>query len=248
MSNKGLSSKEQLSSDTIADTEQIKECFNMSDREWWWRRMLRETPKPGSYNALTFVDELQAEKIPKSYGFKSEGRKRNADPSRKGTYLMPGLYDKKDDLVDILKRKNMSYNFKSIHRGNTAGVVTGMEDLSMKRSQVGPATYNLDSKPVDTFLVKQPVFKSQSRRFPTIYFVPKEGPAPGFYESYKQSEVNNCLKATAPFKSKTPRFLKPQLQRTPGPGTYTKMSQTPMPSHIRQLGRYHGLFFPPGVY
>ena len=42
---------------------------------------------------------------------------------------MPGLYDKKDDLVDILKRKNMSYNFKSIHRGNTAGVVTGMEDL-----------------------------------------------------------------------------------------------------------------------
>ena len=38
------------------------------------------------------------------------------------------------------------------------------------------------------------------------------------------------------------------LQRTPGPGSYAKMSQTPMPPHIRQLGRYHGLFFPPGVY
>ena len=42
---------------------------------------------------------------------------------------MPGLYEKKDDLVDVLKRKNMSYNFKSIDRSNTAGVVTGMEDL-----------------------------------------------------------------------------------------------------------------------
>ena len=40
----------------------------------------------------------------------------------------------------------------------------------------------------------------------------KEGPAPGHYESYKKSEVNKCLQTTAPFKSKTPRFLKPQLQ------------------------------------
>ena len=37
----------------------------------------------------------------------------------------------------------------------------------------------------------------------------KEGPAPGQYECYKESEVNNCLKATAPFKSNTPRFIAP---------------------------------------
>lgn len=38
------------------------------------------------------------------------------------------------------------------------------------------------------------------------------------------------------------------FKKTPGPGAHTKMLQYPMPKHIREVGRYHGVFFPPGVY
>eukprot|EP00794_Sanderia_malayensis_P020568 gene20568-22591_t len=219
----------------------------ISDREWWWRRTIKNTPLPGKYEVKSFIDDLNAEPIKKTYGFKSEGRKRNADPSRKGHYLMPGLYENKG-CIDELKSKSMSYNFKATNRNNVTAVVTGIKDKEIAKSQVGPATYDPGYRPVEKQPVRHPVFKSASRRFPTIYFTPKEGAAPGQYDGFKCSEVNNCLKTTAPFKSRTPRFLKPHVQKTPGPGSYTKMLQTPMPSHIRHLGRYHGLFFPPGVY
>jgi len=160
---------------------------------------------------------------------------------------MPGLYERKG-LIDELDRKKITYNFTGTDRNNVSAVVTGIKDKEIAKSQVSPTTYDPGYKMVEKTAVRHPVFKSQSKRFPTIYFTPKEGAAPGQYDSFKNSEVNNCLNTTAPFKSRTPRFLKPHIQKTPGPGSYTKMLQTPMPSHIRYLGRYHGLFFPPGVY
>ncbi len=75
----------------------------------------------------TFIDDLNAEPIKKSYGFKSEGRKRNADPSRKGHYLMPGLYERKG-LIDELDRKKITYNFTGTDRNNVSAVVTGIKD------------------------------------------------------------------------------------------------------------------------
>eukprot|EP00112_Aurelia_sp_Birch-Aquarium-sp1_P015647 Seg349.10 transcript_id=Seg349.10/GoldUCD/mRNA.D3Y31 product="Protein STPG4" protein_id=Seg349.10/GoldUCD/D3Y31 len=220
----------------------------VSAREWWWRRTIKNTPIPGTYEVKTFLDDLNAQPISKSYGFKSEGRKKNADPSRKGHYLMPGLYQRKDSIVDELQKKKMTYSFAAVSREDTNAVVTGMKDMKIQKSQISPATYDPGYTPVEKLPIRHPVFKSQSRRFPTIYFTPKVGPAPGQYDSHKTSEVNNCLKATAPFKSRTARFTKPHVLRTPGPGAYTKMNQMPMPNHIRSLGRYHGLFFPPGIY
>ena len=41
---------------------------------------------------------------------------------------MPGLYNKRNSLVHEVNRRRMTYNFKSIDRNNTAGVVTGMGD------------------------------------------------------------------------------------------------------------------------
>ena len=77
----------------------------------------------------TFLDDLNAEPISKSYGFKSEGRKKNADPSRKGHYLMPGLYQRKDSIVDELEKKKMTYSFAAVTREDKNAVVTGMKDL-----------------------------------------------------------------------------------------------------------------------
>ena len=75
----------------------------------------------------TFIDDLNAEPIKKSYGFKSEGRKRNADPSRKGHYLMPGLYEAKG-CMDELKSKKITYSFSSTDRNNVSAVVSGIKD------------------------------------------------------------------------------------------------------------------------
>ena len=38
------------------------------------------------------------------------------------------------------------------------------------------------------------------------------------------------------------------LQKTPGPGTYDKTYQTPMPDTIKKMGRSYGLFFTCGAY
>ena len=38
------------------------------------------------------------------------------------------------------------------------------------------------------------------------------------------------------------------LQKTPGPGTYCKTYQTPMPDTIKKMARNYGLFFTSGTY
>ena len=38
------------------------------------------------------------------------------------------------------------------------------------------------------------------------------------------------------------------LQKTPGPGTYCKTYQTPMPDTIKKMARNYGLFFTSGIY
>ena len=104
----------------------------------------KNTPKPGAYEARTFLEELMAEPVSKSYGFKSEGRRRNADPSRKGHYLMPGLYERHDNISDELSRRKKTYNFKSVDRNNTTSVVTGMMD---KVSQISHTWFPGFQKP-----------------------------------------------------------------------------------------------------
>jgi len=37
-------------------------------------------------------------------------------------------------------------------------------------------------------------------------------------------------------------------QKTPGPGTYCKTYQTPMPDTIKKMARNYGLFFTSGTY
>uniref|UniRef100_UPI00398E4D3D protein STPG4 isoform X5 n=1 Tax=Pristiophorus japonicus TaxID=55135 RepID=UPI00398E4D3D len=72
-------------------------------------------------------------------------------------------------------------------------------------------------------LSSQGTFRSSVKRFPTIYFVPKEGPAPGQY-NVKHQTLSPIM--TSSFLSKVPRFL-PSPSKTPGPGTYEPIRQLP---------------------
>jgi len=62
-----------------------------------------------------------------TYGFKNAGRKRNADPSRKGEQLMPGLY-KHTTCVDQLRKQQVTYNFKACDRYHTPTALVGYID------------------------------------------------------------------------------------------------------------------------
>ncbi|XP_072351499.1 uncharacterized protein [Scyliorhinus torazame] len=65
-------------------------------------------------------------------------------------------------------------------------------------------------------------FRSSVKRFPTIYFVPKEGPAPGQY-NVKHETFSQMI--TSSFQSKVPRFLT-HPNKTPGPGAYDPIRRT----------------------
>ena len=62
-----------------------------------------------------------------TYGFKNAGRKRNADPSRKGDLLMPGLY-KHGTSVDQLNKHQVTYSFKACDRYHTPTALVGYID------------------------------------------------------------------------------------------------------------------------
>ena len=62
-----------------------------------------------------------------TYGFKNAGRKKNADPSRKGSALMPGLYKHKT-CVDQLETQQKTYSFKACDRYHTPTALVGYID------------------------------------------------------------------------------------------------------------------------
>ncbi|KAL3874130.1 hypothetical protein ACJMK2_037183 [Sinanodonta woodiana] len=208
----------------------------ISGREGWWRTFIRETPAPGAYGSGTFLEDI--EKKPNTYRFKSDGRKIDAHPHGKGAFLMPGAYEK-TSFVDDLNKSLHTYSFKTVQRDATDTLNFGRKD---KDINISPTAYNTE-KFLTLTTEKQPskhmVFKSQSRRFPTIQFVPKEGPAPGNYE-YVMDRRKQAI--TSSFKSRTPRFSSSHT-RVPGPGTYEQTFQSPMASTIAKMGRQHGLFF-----
>jgi hypothetical protein len=65
--------------------------------------------------------------IKATYGFKNTGRNKNADPSRTGTILMPGLYKHVTE-VETLDKKKITYNFKACDRYHTPCALVGYID------------------------------------------------------------------------------------------------------------------------
>jgi len=208
-----------------------------SGREKWWRTYIRETPIPSSYGveeADTFLSDL--EKSRQTYSFKSHGRKLEPTIGCKGEELLPGAYNFKQ-FSDLMP--SMTYRFRNTGR---AGDILN-ENIRDKKIVVAPNQYETAkylSTKVNDPNNKNYTFKSGSKRFPTVYFTPKEGPAPGQYNARSQT----CIPIiSSSFKSATPRF-KTSHTRVPGPGMYDSTIQNPSQSKtIRKMGRVHGLFF-----
>lgn len=79
-----------------------------------------------------------------TYGFKNAGRKRNADPSRKGDRLMPGLY-KHATSLDHLDKQHVTYGFKACDRYHTPTALVGYIDkvLSLSTSTCSLVKINM---------------------------------------------------------------------------------------------------------
>ncbi|XP_033102492.1 protein STPG4-like [Anneissia japonica] len=146
------------------DRKSLKEDYesHVSGREGWWRATIRETPVPGAYESRDFLADLET--MDASCAFKSEGRKRQVQQKR-GAILLPGAYQQ-HDLTYNLEHKHMTYTFKNTER-------TELPGFRDKDINVCPTEY-----PIEKYLTvstqkspsKHSVFKSNSQRFPTIYF------------------------------------------------------------------------------
>ncbi|XP_072031257.1 protein STPG4-like [Amphiura filiformis] len=208
-----------------------------SGRESWWRKDIRETPVPGAYESKDFVNDLETR--PATYQFKNEGRKKDADVQRRGSALLPGAYEK-DDLVADLDKKYATYAFKNTSRESNRSL--GVKD---KACNVCPTAYPMEkflSCSVEKTPSKHHMFRSNAQRFPTIYFKGTTNPPPDRYD-YNHPSITAALHPiSSSFKSKTPRFVTSHT-KVPGPGTYDKAYQSPMPATIAKMGRNHGLFF-----
>ncbi|XP_028676146.1 protein STPG4 [Erpetoichthys calabaricus] len=206
----------------------------VSERETWWRSSLTESPVPGTYHIRSFIEDAAMNPVRKTYGFKGEGRKKYAGVLRKGDLLLPGAYAYADFLQHAEKQR-VTYSFRSCTRSKCP--IVGVTD---KDVNISPCQYNLMEKPVIKTSCKHVMFRSAVQRFPTIYFVPKEGPAPGQYEVRVEQTHPNI---TSCFRSAVPR-LPSTRSKTPGPGTYEPMKQMPVqPITVTAMGRLHGLFF-----
>ena len=62
-----------------------------------------------------------------TYGFANAGRKREADQSRKGVLLMPGLY-KHNTSINKLEKRQITYSFKACDRYHTPCAQVGYAD------------------------------------------------------------------------------------------------------------------------
>ncbi|XP_071962687.1 protein STPG4-like [Antedon mediterranea] len=215
------------------DRKSLKENYEgqVSGREDWWRSTIRETPVPGAYESRDFLMDLETKDA--SCTFKTEGRKRPVKQKR-GAILLPGAYEQ-HDLAYELDKKHMTYTFNNTER-------TALPGFKDKDINVCPTEY-----PMEKYLTlsthksptKHAIFKSNSQRFPTIYFKGTKNPAPCHYEYTSPSTAPTI---SSSFKSQTPRF-KTSHTKVPGPGTYEKTYQSPQPATIIKMGRNHGLFF-----
>lgn len=206
-------------------------CTPVSGREWW-RFYLKETPAPGAYETRGFVDDLNGGPVRHTYNFKGSGRKRDIKAVKGGEVLLPGAYNHHDFLHYVSVRPS-TYRFKGPGR---KPVLAGYMD---KECNVPPNHYKTERQ----LIRKQPIssgnFKSQSARFPTKYFKPKEGPSPG---SYEPKDLFKSTVVSSSFKSRTPRFASSRT-KVPAPGIYAPSIQSPQSKTILRMGKLHGLYF-----
>ncbi|XP_072491762.1 protein STPG4 isoform X2 [Notamacropus eugenii] len=211
----------------------IKEPIDQ--REAWWRTSLKETPIPGTYTVRDFLEESQLNPVTLTYNFKNEGRKKIPLMEMKRDITLPDIPKYlPPNFIDLVSKQMASYSFKDTPRQSPS-----MMCLKDQKIDLSPGQYDIVPAPVPKFLARHYVFRSTVQRFPTYYFIPKEGPGPAYYD-VKGSKINPI---TSCFQSKVPRFL-PIRSKTPGPGAYTSALQMPkQPRSVAKMGQEYSLLF-----
>ncbi|CAF1234026.1 unnamed protein product [Rotaria magnacalcarata] len=210
-----------------------------SGRESWWRVTIKDTPNPGRYDTHlnTFVKEVLAR--PMTYGFKSDGRRRDPQPLEpKGKDLLPGAYSV-EDFVEHMRQLRSTYGFKGPEREES--LRKSMSANHDKDIDVAPGLYetqNYQTINVPIEAARHSVFKSKIRR---NVFLPKLGPAPGDYEPQLDVINVNPRTVTSSFRSGTDRFFR-KPDNVPGPGSYDRLTVFPTPKQIDSFST-RGVFF-----
>ncbi|KAM3930834.1 protein STPG4 [Leptodactylus fuscus] len=203
-----------------------------TERDAWWLYSFRDSPRPGIYNIRDFLQEAKLNPVQQTYSFKGQGRKKPLSRAGSGEALLPGCYKIPEfcDLVEQLPRSS------SFHATSRSAAALGVKD---KDINTDPCQYNLIAPPVHQHHCKHFMFRSAVQRFPTIHFIPREGPGPGDYNLESSSSPG----ISSSFRSSVPRF-RSSRSKTPGPGTYDPTRQLPkQPPTVAKMGRRHGLFF-----
>ncbi|XP_075056849.1 protein STPG4 [Mixophyes fleayi] len=203
-----------------------------TERDGWWLNTFRESPYPGTYEVRDFLQDAKLNPVQQSYSFKGQGRKKPIRTAGSGEVLLPGCY-KVVEFGDLVEKLPRTYSFRNTSR---SALLLGVKD---KDVNIDPGRYNLITPPLDYHPCKHFMFRSAVQRFPTTYFIPKEGPGPGEYnlKSAPSSSISSS------FKSSVPRF-RSSLNKIPGPGTYDPTRQLlKQPPTVAKMGRFHSLFF-----
>ncbi|XP_020856883.1 protein STPG4 [Phascolarctos cinereus] len=219
----------------MPSTRKVRIKEPVDQREMWWRTTLKETPIPGTYTVRDFLEESRLNPVSNTYNFKNEGRSKVSFVESRRDATLPDIPEYvPPNFIDLVNKQMASYSFKDTPRQNPSTLC-----LKDQKIDVSPGQYNIVSAPVPKFLARHYVFRSTVQRFPTYYFLPKEGPGPAYYD-VKGSNVNPI---TSCFQSKVPRFL-PIRSKTPGPGAYACSPQMPkQPQSIAKMGREHSILF-----
>ncbi|CAF2516412.1 unnamed protein product [Rotaria sp. Silwood2] len=210
-----------------------------SGRESWWRVTIKDTPNPGTYDTHlnTFVKDVLAR--PMTYGFKSDGRRRDPQPLEpKGKELLPGAYSV-EDFVERMRQLRTTYGFKGPEREYSLRksiVANHDKDIDVAPGLYETQNYQTINAPIEA--AKHSVFKSKTRR---RVFLPRLGPAPGDYEPQMNVINVNPSIVTSSFRSGTDRFFK-KPDNVPGPGAYDRLTIFPTPKQIDTFST-RGVFF-----
>ncbi|XP_048457294.1 protein STPG4 [Rhincodon typus] len=194
-----------------------------STREGWWRENVKDTSIPEKYPIKDFIQEGLLNPVKRN--FKTRGRDSTtvSDSQSSEQLAKP---DQSTTALTEVEKKSPSQALKKATKKKIVHNVPQKDTISAASYSTRTPVFEKSPLKLKVDFLShssQGNFRSSVKRFPTIYFVPKEGPAPGHY-NVKSQTLSQTM--TSSFQSKVPRFL-PTPSKTPGPGTYDPIRRQP---------------------
>lgn len=207
-----------------------------STKGGWWQKNVNETPFPGKYSSKLYTQEGLLNPVKRTFNFERKEKSSSSTSTSQSGAQLTNSVPSPLPLTEVRRNTSPLRVLRSTTRQKTVHPVPQKDNLSVQSYNLRSPIFEKPSAKVSKGGFFSPTsqgsFRSSVKRFPTIYFVPKEGPAPGHYD-VKDQTLTQIM--SSPFQSKVPRFL-PSTSKTPGPGTYETVRQ--MPSWTKASPRY----------